>query len=214
MSSNDASGPQRSRSGRVLLIGSLALNLFLVGLLVGGWVAGVRLMGPGVFATPGALVGIADMDLRRVAAMLPEPSRTKLRRIMRQGLSDLRPALHEAGRARAHIDEALRTKPFNVDHMRVAFEGARNADSRVRTLFHRTFLEFVETLDDQERQFLYQAIKNMRRDPQSPQFGGRRPGPDELPRMRRRDRFMPPMDRQPAEQDAPATEDDAPANAD
>lgn len=214
MSSNDANGPQRSRSGRILLIGSLALNLFLVGLLVGGWVAGVRLMGPGVFATPGALVGIADMDLRGVASMLPEPSRTKLRRIMRQGLGDLRPVLREAGQARTHIDEALRARPFDLDHLRVAFEGTRNADSRVRTLFHQTFLEFIETLDDQEREFLYQAIKNMRRDPQSSQFGGRRPGPDELPRMRRRDRFMPPMDRQPAERSAPATEDDTPARVD
>ncbi len=214
MSSHDANGPQRSRSGRILLTGSLALNLFLVGLLVGGWVAGVRLMGPGVFGGQAELTGVADMDLREVALMLPEPSRAKLRRVMRQGFGELRPALRHARLARTDTDDALLAKPFDVDQLRVAFEQARNADSRVRALFHQTFLEFVVTLDDQEREFLYQAIKNMRRDPQPSQFNGRRRGSEELPRMRRRDRFRPPMDRQPADNAPPATEEDVPSNAD
>ncbi len=199
MSSTVPEGKPRSRGGRVLLIGSLALNLFLVGLLVGGWAGGVRILGPVMIQGRAPLFGGAEMDLRQVASMLPEQSRTKLREIMRDAFPEMRPALREGRQARLEINRALQAKPFDVASLGAAFEQSRDADQRVRTLFHETFLEFVGTLDDQEREFLYQAIKNTRREPPGPALMLRRRGADDLARPGRRERFMRPSSRRPLE---------------
>jgi len=155
MSATDAAG--KSRGGRVLLIASLALNLFLVGLIVGGIMSGVR-----TFRERGPGFGLSAMEMREVADMLADETRAKFRESMRDSFPELRQAFRDARQARDGVSEALAAEPFDIDALEDAFATARAADDKVWTLSTGAFTKFVGELDEAEREELVEAIKKRR----------------------------------------------------
>ena len=160
-----AEGAQRSSGGRILLFASLAINLFLLGLLVGGWSQGMRVLRPDLMQpVVGAPMAGDIMNVRRLAQTLPPDMRTKLQDAMRAGAPDFRQARRDAMNARRGIYEALKADPFERDQLESAFADVRVADERLRQVSQNIFFEFASQLDDEERATLVKGLEDVVRD--------------------------------------------------
>ncbi len=162
MTSSD--GVQRSSGGRILLFASLAINLFLLGLLVGGWTQGIRILRPDVVGPTIDVPMNPEFNVRRLAQSLPEDTRKKLQAVMRGAAPDFREARRDAVDARRGIYDALNAESFDQDQLEAAFAATRAADEKIRKISHNVFYEFTLQLDDQERALLVQSLENLVRE--------------------------------------------------
>jgi uncharacterized membrane protein len=157
MSSDAKSETKKSWGGRILLILSLALNLFLVGLMAGGMMWGRY--GPGGMgpAGMGSLTGLSPKEIRRLAS--DEGTREKLHAVMKGTRSEFRPAMRQSFEAHRAIHEALKTNPYDPKALTDAFELSRQADDKMRRLSQDTVEKFVNSLTDEERQSVFKAME-------------------------------------------------------
>ena len=138
-------GPKRPRWVTFLLFGSLALNMFLIGVVTTGIVVGSKV---GEVAKehggPGHLV-------RRVMRTLPREDRRALRREMRdvrpqfRAIMDARPELHE------DIADAVAADPFDVEALRDAFARLRESNLQAMALGQNLIADFAESLTPEQR---------------------------------------------------------------
>lgn len=182
---------QRSSGGRILLFASLAINLFLLGLLVGGWTQGLRILRPDVVGPIIDMPMNPEFNVRRLAQSLPEDTRKKLQTVMRAVAPDFREARRDAVDARRGIYEALKADPFEQNQLDTAFATVRAADDKLRQISHGVFFEFASQLDQRERAFLVESLEDIVRERamQNRGFNRRRNG---APRGQFRDRMRPP----------------------
>lgn len=112
-----------ARTSRWLVLGSLALNLFFVG------VAGA-LVARSYFSAP-VLVTVPDRSVAsridRLAATLPPADGEKLRAEFRLRAATVEPARDAYRRAQDAAREILRTEPFDVGALRAAMVQTRAA---------------------------------------------------------------------------------------
>jgi uncharacterized membrane protein len=138
---------------RILLIVSLALNLFLVGAIVGGLVVGQRLraqrpppMGPALWAA---------------ARDLPKEQRAAYREILR---GETRRQLRAAREARAEAWSGLTEEPLDADAVRRRLAVARALDSQARGALEDRIVAFAETLSPEDRARFAEGLTRQRRD--------------------------------------------------
>ncbi len=157
MSTVEKPEKQRRSGGRVILIISLAANLFLVGLLAGGWASGFRVRGP--IASNFMMQSLApDLHIRQLAHQLPDATRMKLRETMASTRAHNRTIIHDVRQSRHAIFQALRAEPFDATRLDGAFKASRQADLARRELSHQVLLNFLTSLDEQEKAFVVRMV--------------------------------------------------------
>ena len=159
MSAEEIQAKKRGNAGRILLIVSLAANLFLVGLLLGGWATGFRVSGPMAanFMRPNSA---SVLPVRQLARQLPDDTRQKLHDALIQKRAKNREITQNVRRSRRAVFNALRAEPFDITALDRAFADARRADLAQRELSHQVLLDFLARLDDQERAFVVRMVLN------------------------------------------------------
>jgi uncharacterized membrane protein len=143
-------------SGRwkTLLIVSLVVNLFLVGITAGLLFAGSRLMSDRLDRA-----GRRDGGRLAVAFQaLPPDRRAALREMMRGPAREARPDLTEAREARMEAARQIATEPYDARVVAAALARARAADARARSRIDETLAARLAELSPQERALFAQVM--------------------------------------------------------
>jgi uncharacterized membrane protein len=156
-SDDQASGPAAPRRSRArwVLIGSLCLNLLLL-----GGMGGAVLRHGGDHPPPPA--GLDPVSLMRAMHSLPDDRRDEARAILRDHRPKFeaqRPARHAARKA---IAERLAAEPFDGAALATALDAARVADAAGRAVIDDAFVEFAAQLSPESRQKLATEILERR----------------------------------------------------
>ena len=102
-----------------LLAGSLAVNLFLGGVLAGGWIRDLR---DPPTARAAFHLGPPRLDIPRMAERLPEPARGVAGEILERRGQAIGAAFRALREARREAHEALVAEPFEAARLGRAFE--------------------------------------------------------------------------------------------
>ena len=132
-----------SRTRSWLLVLSLGLNLFLVGLM-----AGHRFSPPPV---PEALPGTVFADLRRMADVLPAETVGEIRQQFESHRLEIIRGLMAMRAARDEVREVLRQDPYDPEALRAAFQGLRDRTADVQSVVHGVLVDVAGLLDPEER---------------------------------------------------------------
>lgn len=146
------------RKTLIALVASVALNLFLVGLLVGGAVVGLRLADSHA-AQPAAQAGPGRAPLALAAQGLRPERRPEFRAVLREALLATRPDIQ---RARALRREALATmdRPdFDPEDVAVALARARGLEVNARGQVEDAVIRYAATLPRAERAEFLEALR-------------------------------------------------------
>ncbi|MCR9260076.1 MAG: periplasmic heavy metal sensor [Pseudomonadaceae bacterium] len=129
----------------ILLVTSVALNLLLV-----GFVVGKRAMPE------------AGTDPTRVyprwARTLPEPRRDALRPVVRAHMQAIRPSLRELRLLHRNLRAAIVADPFDATALDDALRALREQDGKVQVVSHNSFIDFVAKLTPAEREQLARDV--------------------------------------------------------
>jgi uncharacterized membrane protein len=142
-------GVLAGRSGRWLLLGSLAVNLALiVALLLPALGYGRNERGGGQrMATPWVL-----------RAVLAPERQAEIEPILRQHRPALRTAVRAARDARREVDTELRRDPFERERLDGALALLRQRDQATAEALHAMLSDAIEQLDPAERQALAERL--------------------------------------------------------
>ncbi len=122
----------------VVLIVSLAVNLLLIGFLLGQ----SRNDGPRLDPT---------QMFPRWARTLPEERRESLRPVLREHFRNIRPQLRDMRRHQRSLYEAIAAEPFDPETVREALEQMHQANSTLQTSTYDSFVDFLSRLTQEER---------------------------------------------------------------
>jgi uncharacterized membrane protein len=149
LASENLPGSRRRRWIRVALIASIALNLFLAGLV------GVWLVRPAVFrpsAGPPSAVGLpADRLGERLARRLPAPDKPIIRDAFKNHEQDIRQRLDEWRSASQVTRRSLRANPFDPDAFTAAFNRAEDARNGYQRAVHQAVREAAAAMSPEGR---------------------------------------------------------------
>lgn len=134
-------GPMR-RPLRYLLIGSLALNLLVFGVLVGALVSGRGGGGP--------FRGI-DLALGPVVAALDEADRRAIRADLHERDAIPRPSRHDRETAFANLVAALRQDPFEPAPLSSLLDGLRARAEAAQAAGQEALIARIVTMTPQDR---------------------------------------------------------------
>lgn len=136
------------RSGRWLLIGSLALNLFFVGTIV-------TLAARHIFASPQQVTmerpRTAAGRIERMAAPLAAADAEKLRAAFRTREAVAEAARDEVNRAFERLQAALRAQPFDAAQLRTALAGVRTARPAYEQIVQEIYLSAATAMSPEGR---------------------------------------------------------------
>jgi uncharacterized membrane protein len=149
----------------ILLVVSLALNLFLIGTVVGGLVVGQRLR---AMRPPPERGGPA---LWAAARGLSPEHRGAYREVLRGEGGEVRAKLRAAREARMQAWKTLGQEPFDADAVRQRLAAARTQDTAARQELEDRLVAFAAGLPADERGKLADGLSQ--------------PGPRRPPRDRR-----------------------------
>ena len=135
-----------SNRWKIAVAVSLALNLFLIGLVAGSLLIGARMLGERSEFRRGR-----GSHMAAAFQALPEARRQALRDIMRAQALDAAPDLREAARARREAMRLIAAEPYDAPAVTKALERARAADGRARARIDATLAARLTELSPQER---------------------------------------------------------------
>lgn len=161
-----------SRRFRLLLGFSLALNLFLGGLIAGALVTGARER-----ERPPS----RRMSYLTAAERLDENDAARLRALLTQKAEDTRPRVQALRAARREAEAAMAAPDYRPDAVRAALERARTEEMALRREVDDSVIAFALTLDPDERQAIAPIFRRRGK-------GGHHRGPDSLDRRGSGDR--------------------------
>jgi uncharacterized membrane protein len=150
---NDA--PKRRPWILIALIGSLTLNLFLGGLMIGRWVSGPPFHR--MHAAAGAERGPAGEPgriLRRMAGSLPQEHRPAFEAVIAKHQPRVVELATQARDAREQARDVLRKEPFDRAALDRAFEAIRTRNAALQTEIQATIGEAAASLPPEARQRL------------------------------------------------------------
>ena len=142
-----------------LLAGSLAVNLFLGGVLAGGWIRDLR---DPPTARAAFHLGPPRLDIPRMAERLPEPARGVAGEILERRGQAIGAAFRALREARREAHEALVAEPFEAARLGRAFETLRARSSRAHALVHAAMSELVERVEPETRRQLAEHMMRRR----------------------------------------------------
>lgn len=160
---NDSPGPSDSpRAGRpwfrFALIGSLALNLFFVG------VAGVWAVKPFWRSHFGPPPPVAENLAERMSARLPEADRHILRQAVQKRQDEIRAHMKTARGAQRDIRRTLTADPFDPDAFTAASNRARAEREAAQIAMHQAMREAAIAMSAEGRARLAQPPRGSRGD--------------------------------------------------
>lgn len=157
----------------ILLVVSLALNLFLIGTVVGGLVVGQRLR---TMRPPPERGGPA---LWVAARELSPEHRAAYREVLRGEGGEVRMKLRAARESRAEAWQSLGREPFDAAEVRKRLAAARTQDAQAREALEDRMVAFAATLSADERAKLAEGLARPgpRRGPSPHDRGDRPDGP-------------------------------------
>ena len=144
---------------RLLLIASLALNLFLGGLIAGAMLLDGR---------PGKDHHRGRRSFWAAAEQLDPAQREAFRAVLRSEAEQARPRLQALRQARRDAAAAMAAEPYDPQAVRGALARARAEELALRAGVEDAVVSFAATLDQPDRAALGQALRRkpggMRRD--------------------------------------------------
>ena len=142
-----------------LLAGSLAVNLFGGGILIGGWIREWRHppSARGAFH-----LGAPRLDILRMAERLPEPARDEARAILERRGEEIGAAFRALGQARREAHEALVAEPFEAARLGRAFDELRARSGEAHSQVHAALAELVERVGPETRRQLAEGMMRRR----------------------------------------------------
>ena len=148
---------------RILLIASLALNLFLVGLLIGVFMNGPRRehdeRGP----------PRGQRSFWAAAEQLDPVDREAFHALLRQEAQEARPRMQVARSARREAASLMASEAYDPAAVRAALARARAEEFAVRDGLDQAIIAFSARLDAEERAAVGQAFRRGRRgEPKAP----------------------------------------------
>lgn len=149
-------GQPRGRWVRIALIGSIALNLFFVG-IVGVWV--VKPLWRGHFGAPGP---VADNLTERMTSRLPDADKPILRQAFQKRQDDIRGHMKTARAAQQDARRSLRATPFDPDAFSAASDRARAARDAAQIAMHQAMREAAIAMSAEGRAKLAQPPRGQR----------------------------------------------------
>lgn len=151
------------KSRTILLIVSLALNLFLVGAVVGGLVVGQRLRAERpALARGGPALWAAARDL-------PPEHRAAYRDVLRGEGGEVRQRLRAAREARVEAWRGLAAEPLDPAAVRRQLAAARTLDTEARGTLEDRIVTFAMSLPPQDRAVFVEGLTRQGRNgPPSP----------------------------------------------
>lgn len=174
------------------LLGSLALNLFLVGLGVGAWALGPRLMQPAPVVVQGA--GRPALPLWAIGRALSPEYRPAFNRVLRQAMLSSVGDIREARAIKRKAFDAVAGDSFDPVKVNADLARARQLEFDARDRLERDVITFAATLPQEERANLSEAMRAVmnqlisqrfqnqwEREPGSRRPGGPGPGPGRPP---------------------------------
>lgn len=170
-----------SRAIKALCIGSLALNLFLLGAITGGayrWFAAQRAAPVGVGATAPAVPSSA---LRYAAQDLSPERQRQFLDALRQARRDARLLARQAREGRREVLRLVAEPQLDRPALDAALAATRDADRAVRERVEAAVAGFVATLTPAERAAFAQSLKvrGQWREPPLPRGASRAGAPSE-----------------------------------
>ena len=133
---------------------SIALNLFLAGLLIGVFVkeeTGLRFARGARQAAPIFSVGAVMMGL-------PETERTAARRVMRAKADEMRDAIRDLRRAQRDASETMAAEPLDKAALQAALADLRDLNRAVQAVVHTMIEDLAGTLGAADRARLARAV--------------------------------------------------------
>lgn len=175
----------KSGRGRILLVVSLALNVFFVGTVVGGTMIGRALhlrSGEARHAPP--IHSFASP--RRILHEVKPEDRKALVKQVRSDMKALRPLLNDVGTARRAAIEAMRSDTFDTEATLSAFEVLVGAEAKAHGASNQTLVRMLASLSDEERKRVVGTLRGGDKRRHRPIGEGRRqwsgdPGPERVP---------------------------------
>ena len=146
--------------GRGLLVGllaSLALNLFLVGLGVGAWALGPRLMQPAPVVVQGG--GRAPLPFWATARALSPRYRPAFNAVLRKALVAKVGDIREARTIKRRAFDAMASDHFDAAKVSADLDRARDLEIGARARLERDMVSFSATLPPKERANLAEAMR-------------------------------------------------------
>ena len=157
--------------GPILFV-SLGLNLFLVGVMVGGWWHSHRGMHRQMMmAQQGAMMGEyrggpmgppVMIAVREAVQRLPEADRRVFEDAMAAQRGQIMEMQQDVRRARLKVNDAIRAEPFDAKAMTDALAQVREKLQAIQVRIHTTFVEAVSKLPADKRRDLAESIANIR----------------------------------------------------
>lgn len=141
----------------IALLVSLALNLFLVGLGVGAWALGPRLMQPSPVVVQGP--GRAPLPFWASARALSPQYRPAFSAMLRGVLADTVGDIREARKIKRQAFDAMSSGDFDAGEVTAALDRARTLEFGARARLERDMLAFSATLPLEERANLAEAMR-------------------------------------------------------
>jgi len=140
-----------TRSLKPWLFVSILLNVFLTGGVGGGlyhWMANAR---------PAEVV-VNQHGLRQAMVKLPPERRRELRQLLRRNRDDSQPLIMAGREARLGVIKQLEAPSLDREALLAELAKAREADMALRALVDVTLAQFANTLPQDERQQLVEAL--------------------------------------------------------
>lgn len=139
------------------LLASLAVNLFLVGLGVGAWALGPRLMQPTPVVVQGP--GRAPLPFWASARALSPQYRPAFNALLRKALLDKVPDIREARAIKRRAFDAMASGDFDAAKVSAELDRARALEFGARERLERDMVTFSATLPPEERANLAEAMR-------------------------------------------------------
>lgn len=152
-----AAPPPRRRWRSILLIVSLALNLFLVGILVGGRVAEWRAP-----ASPTA-AALGPGAVSQLLSALPASARSEARRMFTERRPEIRRHFRALRTARLEAMRTLRAEPFDRQAFAEAMETVRERTLALQAAVQQVLIDLSGEVDAETRARLADAATDLHR---------------------------------------------------
>jgi len=150
------------KSVRLLLIASLALNLFVVGAVATSWIAGHGWsFGLGAERQRVRLIGLPSP--RQLRAILPERDHPALEALRDQHRPEIRPRLRALIEAREQVAAAVRAEPLDRPALEAALAHLRETEIVAAGSVHEMFADLMERLDPESRAKVADTLVRRRR---------------------------------------------------
>lgn len=146
-----------------LLILSLALNIFFVGTVVGGFVVGHRIHERTQAVRHAPPIHTFGSPRKLMRHLEPE-DREVMSKLMRSEMEEMRPRLKEVGNLRHKAMETLKADPFDARAAEKAFADLAIAEAKIHEESSQTMVKMLEALPKEKRAEVVRRMHEHRRD--------------------------------------------------